>query len=259
MGRKSRRGPRAGSKSRCSRRCSSAASRRISTGRRATGWSISSGPCPAIRRGGFRLTEVFELPFVCGDAEATSQALTHFHREWLRDEYKDTRPLVFHTAAPGHIHTAGRQIRTLEDLKGVKMRAPSRASAAMLKALGATPVGMPVAEGLRGALKGRGGRRLAPVTIMRPFRLHEVTKHHTEVSLSCVLFLMTMNKARYDGLPAKVRTIIDEPRESRWPDGSAGCGRTMKSPAARSPGSGATRSFRSPKRNASAGGRPPGR
>ena len=45
---------------------------------------------------------------------------------------------------------------------------------------------------------------------MRPFRLHEVTGYHTEVSLSCVLFLMTMNKARYDGLPADIRAIIDE-------------------------------------------------
>ena len=49
-----------------------------------------------------------------------------------------------------------------------------------------------------------------PWTIMRPFRLHEVTQYHTEVSLSCVLFLMTMNKARYDELPADIRTIVDE-------------------------------------------------
>jgi len=165
---------------------------------------------PGYSPGRFPLTEVFELPFVCGDAEATSQALTRFHRKWLRDEYRDTRPLVFHTAAPGHIHTAGRLIRTLEDLKGVKMRAPSRASAAMLKALGATPVGMPVPRVYEALSRGVVEGAWLPWTIMRPFRLHEVTKFHTEVSLSCVLFLMTMNKTRYEGLPAKIRTIIDE-------------------------------------------------
>ena len=165
---------------------------------------------PGYSPGRFPLTEVFELPFVCGDAEATSQALTRFHRKWLRDEYKDTRPLVFHTAAPGQIHSAGRQIRTLEDLKGMKMRAPSRASAAMLKALGATPVGMPVPRVYEALSRGVVEGAWLPWTIMRPFRLHEVTKNHTEVSLSCVLFLMTMNKARHDGLPARIRKIIDE-------------------------------------------------
>ena len=165
---------------------------------------------PGYSAGRFPLTEAFELPFICADAEATSQALNDFYRTWLRDEYKDTQPLVFHTAAPGHIHTVDREVRTLEDLEGLKMRAPSRASAAMLKALGAVPIGMPVPKVYEALSRGVVEGAWIPWTIMRPFRLHEVTQYHTEVSLSCVLFLMTMNKARYDGLPEDIRTIIDE-------------------------------------------------
>ena len=165
---------------------------------------------PGYTPGRFPLTEVFELPFVCADAEATSQALNEFYQTWLRDEYADTHPLVFHTAAPGHIHTAERQVRTLEDLEGLKMRAPSRASAAMLEALGAVPIGMPIPKVYEALSRGVVEGAWIPWTIMRPFRLHEVTRYHTEVSLSCVLFVMTMNKARYDGLPTDIRTIIDE-------------------------------------------------
>ena len=165
---------------------------------------------PGYSAGRFPLTEAFELPFICADAEATSQALNDFYRTWLQDEYKDTHPLVFHAAAPGHIHTADREVRTLEDLEGLKMRAPSRASAAMLKALGAVPIGMPVPKVYEALSRGVVEGAWIPWTIMRPFRLHEVTQYHTEVSLSCVLFLMTMNKARYDGLPEDIRTIIDE-------------------------------------------------
>ncbi|MCY4497032.1 MAG: TRAP transporter substrate-binding protein [Rhodospirillaceae bacterium] len=165
---------------------------------------------PGYSAGRFPLTEAFELPFVCGDAEATSQALNEFHREWLQDEYKDTRPLVFHAAAPGHIHTTDRPVRRLEDLEGMKMRTPSRASAAMLEALGAVPIGMPIPRVYEALSRGVVEGAWIPWTIMRPFRLHEVTQHHTEVSLSCVLFLMTMNKARYGSLPADIRTIVDE-------------------------------------------------
>ena len=165
---------------------------------------------PGYSAGRFPLTEVFELPFVCGNAEATSQALHEFYGKWLRDEYHDTHPLVFHAAAPGHIHTAGREVRTLEDLKALKIRAPSRISAEMLEVLGAVPIGMPVPRVYEALSRGVVEGALIPWTIMRPFRLHEVTQYHTEVSFSCALFLMTMNKARYDGLPAEIRTIIDE-------------------------------------------------
>ena len=165
---------------------------------------------PGYSAGRFPLTEAFELPFICADAEATSQALNDFYRTWLRGEYEDTHPLVFHAAAPGHIHTADQEVRTLEDLEGLKMRAPSRASAAMLKALGAVPIGMPVPKVYEALSRGVVEGAWIPWTIMRPFRLHEVTQYHTEVSLSCVLFLMTMNKARYESLPVDVRAIIDE-------------------------------------------------
>ena len=165
---------------------------------------------PGYSPGRFPLTEAFELPFICADAEATSQALNEFYQTWLQDEYNDTQPLVFHAAAPGHIHTADREVRTLEDLEGLRVRAPSRASAAMLEALGAVPIGMPIPEVYEALSRGVVEGAWIPWTIMRPFRLHEVTQFHTEVSLSCVLFLMTMNKARYDSLPADIRTIVDE-------------------------------------------------
>ena len=105
---------------------------------------------------------------------------------------------MFHATAPGHLHTADREVRTLEDLEGLKMRVPSRVSAEMLEALGAVPVGMPVPSVYEALSRGVVEGAWIPWTIMRPFRLHEVTRYHTEVSLSCALFLMTMNKARYD-------------------------------------------------------------
>ena len=165
---------------------------------------------PGYSPGRFPLTEVFELPFVCVDAESTSQALTMFHRKWMRDEYRDTHPLVFHATAPNHIHTVDRQVRTLEDLNGLEVRAASQTVAAMLEALGAVPVGMPVPQVYEALARGVVDGAWLPWTIMRPFRLHEVTRYHTEVSLGCTPFVLTMNKARYGGLPADVRQILDD-------------------------------------------------
>ena len=165
---------------------------------------------PGYSPGRFPLTEVFELPFVCSDAVATSQALTTFHRQWMRNEYRDTHPLVFHATAPGQIHTVDHQLRTLEDLKGLEVRAASQTVAAMLEALGAVPVGMPVPQVYEALARGVVEGAIVPWTIMRPFRLHEVTRYHTEVGLGCTPFVLAMNRGRYEGLPADVRQLLDD-------------------------------------------------
>ena len=163
---------------------------------------------PGYSPGRFPLTEVFELPFVCGDAEATSQALTAFHRKWMGDEYQDTHPLVFHATAPGQLHTVNHPVRGLADLRGLKVRAASQTGAAVLEAFGAIPVGMPAPQVYEALARGVVDGALLPWTIMRPFRLHEVTRQHTEVFLGCTPFVLTMNKARYQGLPAEIQQIL---------------------------------------------------
>ena len=163
---------------------------------------------PGYSPGRFPLTEVFELPFVCGDAEATSQAMMAFHADSMRGEYEDTHPLVFHAAAPGHIHTVDRPIRGLADLGGLKVRAASQTAAAVLEELGAIPVGMPVPQVYEALARGVVDGAWLPWTIMRPFRLHEVTSHHAEIAMGCTPFVLTMNKARYEGLPDGVQQIL---------------------------------------------------
>lgn len=158
----------------------------------------------------FPLTEVFELPFVCAGAEATSQALTMFHREWMQDEYSDTHPLVFHATAPSQLHTVDRQVRSLEDLDGLKVRAASRTVGDILELLGATPVGMPIPEVYEALARGVVDGAWIPWTIMQPFRLHEVTQYHLESSLACTLFVLTMNKASYQRLPQDIKHILDD-------------------------------------------------
>ena len=160
--------------------------------------------------GRFPLTEVFELPFVCGDAEATSVAMMNFYKDWMLDEYSDTHPLVFHAAAPGHLHTVAQKVTSLNDLKGMKVRTSSQISADMLESLGAIPVGMPVPQTYEALARGVVDAAWLPWTIMRPFRLHEVTNYHTEAALCCTPFVMTMNKTRYDELSDEIKKILNQ-------------------------------------------------
>ena len=56
-----------------------------------------------------------------------------------------------------------------------------------------------------------------PFEALPPFRLHEVSKYHTEVWVSgSAAFAMFMNKAKYAALPADVRQVLDDTTSRLW-------------------------------------------
>src|SRR3989338_8226399 len=70
--------------------------------------------------------------------------LWEYYQKHLKDELKDVHIIAVHTHGPGLLHVKGNGVRKLEDMKGLKLRGPSRQVNKLLETLGATPVGMPV-------------------------------------------------------------------------------------------------------------------
>ena len=96
--------------------------------------------------GRFPLVEVFELPFFMNNAESASKALWDYVRLHDADEFKDVHPIAFHVHGGGVFSMIKKPIVRRSDLRGTKVRAPTRQTTKMLAALGATPVGMPVPQ-----------------------------------------------------------------------------------------------------------------
>ena len=172
---------------------------------------------PGYTAGRFPIIEVFELPFMAASAEATSQAAHEFYKRHAREEFAEVHPLMVHVHAPGTLHLRGEPVKTLEDLQGLKLRAPSRMTNAALKALGATPVGMPVPAVPESLARGVIDGAALPYEVALPLKVHELTRSHTEIAvgkgtrgLYTAVFLFAMNKARYDALPADLKKVIDD-------------------------------------------------
>ena len=163
--------------------------------------------------GRFPKIEVFDLPFLPGSAEATSQAAQEFAQTIAIEELKDFKILAVHVHSPGKIHTKDRLVMQLSDLEGLKMRGPTRVISSMLGAMGATPVGMPVPQVAPSLSNGVIDGMVVPYEIMPSFKLHELTKAHTTVSgergLYTTAFLFLMNKAKYESLSDAHKTVID--------------------------------------------------
>jgi len=169
---------------------------------------------PGNTAGRFPRVEVFELPFMMTNAEATSRAYWEYVQTQAPDEFKDVQVIALHVHGPGVIHTVDKPIKTVDDVKGLKLRAPTRQVTKLLGTLGATPVGMPLPAITDALSKGTINGGVIPWEVVQPTKVHELAKYHAEFdpaggSLYTTTFVMAMNKAKYNSLPPDLKKVID--------------------------------------------------
>src|SRR3546814_14402062 len=74
-------------------------------------------------------------------------------------------------------------------------------------------IGMPVPAVPESLARGVIDGAALPYEVALPLKIHELTTSHTEIGgqhgLYTAVFLFTMNKARYEALPADLRAVID--------------------------------------------------
>jgi TRAP-type C4-dicarboxylate transport system substrate-binding protein len=167
---------------------------------------------PGLTPGRFPKIELFDLPFVPSRrALVSSKALQDFAALNLKDEFHEVHPLCFSCADRGVIH-ANAPIRTVEDVKDLKLHVATRLAGEAMNLLGAQPVPMPIGQ-LPLAINAHViDGCLDPWHLMPALRLNDVLKTHTEFSdfsPSSTTFVLAMNGAAYDRLPRDLKAVID--------------------------------------------------
>lgn len=163
----------------------------------------------------FPRSEVFELPFISTtDTVATSLAYQQMIDESLQEEeFAGIRILGGFVHGPGVIHAA-RPVETLADMEGLKLRGPTRMTNALLKQLGATPIGLPLPAIPEALSKTVIDGTVIPWEVTPAVRLSELVHNHTEFASREALYTATivvaMNEQKYQALPAELRQVLDE-------------------------------------------------
>ena len=172
-------------------------------------WTVA-GYTPGV----FPRTEVYELPTVHrGSSLATSIAIReNFYL--IKDDYKKVKPLLIHTHAGNAIHTTDKKIESMSDLKGLKLRTPSRIGAWLIQEYGAEPVGMPMPAFPQALSKKAVDGGLIPFEVFPPFKFHQLTHYSVEGAngdrFGTSVFLLLMNKDRFNSLSKELQLIIEE-------------------------------------------------
>lgn len=169
---------------------------------------------PGYSPGRFLKHEVFELPFMHTSTYATNMALQDY-MEKNGDEYKDLKVLLFHAHA-GQVFHSAMPLLTADDMKGKKIRTPTRTGGWVIEAMGAVPIGAPVPKIPEMLSKGIVEAVLIPYEIALPLKIHELVHNHMTFDdpktprINTSVFLFAMNKAKYDALPADLKKVIDD-------------------------------------------------
>jgi TRAP-type transport system periplasmic protein len=165
---------------------------------------------PGWTPGRFPLSSVIELPFMNRTAAVGSQMLADLWEPYLKREFDDVHVLYMNVHPAGHIHTHSKFVRAVQDLRGMKIRTSTATVGDTLELLGATKVGMPATQIYEAMSQKVVDGFGMPYEALPPFRLNEVSKYHTEISMFTAAFALYMNKAKYASLPADVRKVLDE-------------------------------------------------
>jgi TRAP-type C4-dicarboxylate transport system substrate-binding protein len=169
---------------------------------------------PGYSAGRFVRGEVFELPFMMTEARATSRAYWEYIQTEAPDEFKDTKVLALHVHGRGVFHSVDKLIKSPADLKGMKVRGPTRQVTSLLTSLGATPVPLPLPAVPDALSKGVINALATPWDVVPSVKVHELTKFHSEIpttspALYTGTFVLAMNRAKYDSLPPDLKRVID--------------------------------------------------
>lgn len=164
----------------------------------------------AYTRGRFPVMGVIDMPMGYPTGVAATEAANTVYTRFAPKELNDTQVMYLHAHGPGMLHTRKKAVRTLEDLKGLKIRSTG-ISAEMITALGGTPVPMPMPESYQSLQKGVVDGSVHPLETNKGWKLGEVVDY---VSMAhpvayTTAFFVVMNKAKWNALEAKDRTIIE--------------------------------------------------
>ncbi len=163
----------------------------------------------AYNRGRFPLMEVVDLPLGYTSGKIATQVANAVQQKYQPKELSDVEVMYLHAHGPGLLHTKDKPVRKMEDLKGLKIRSHGT-TAKVVKALGGTPVAMPMPALYQALQRGVVDGGLYPVEVNKGWKMAEVVKFCTEnfSNAYTTTFYVVMNKDKWAKLPKEVQAII---------------------------------------------------
>jgi TRAP-type transport system periplasmic protein len=144
-------------------------------------------------------------------AWVAGHAVSDFYNKFKPKEFNAVHPLFFYAISPQLIVTVKKPIRTIEDVKGLKIRAIGT-DGDILKAVGMSPINLDSGDVYESLRREVIDGCFTTYETLKNFKYAEVTKYvlgSWQVGRIGVFFWI-MNQDKYNALPADIKKIFDE-------------------------------------------------
>ena len=132
----------------------------------------------------------------------------------IKDDFKDVKPLLIGLSGAYQLDMVNKKVEKFDDVKGLKLRSPSRTGAWYLEELGAEPVGMPLPDVPQSLSKNAIDGAVLPMEVFPAFKFQQLTKYTTEIKggggFGGSVLLLLMNKDKFNSLPKDLQAILEE-------------------------------------------------
>ena len=163
---------------------------------------------------GFRLNTVVTLPFMgwAGQQETTEiyQDLLEDYSE-LQDEWKGVEPIAVYMMPGTHLHNTTKEIRTPEDIDGMKTMGAEGMLTESVEAAGAIPVAIDVAEMAPALDDGKVEAVINHFPVLDVFGALEKLTYHTifgSGGINMTPMTLIINNDVMDNLPSDVQKVL---------------------------------------------------
>ncbi len=159
--------------------------------------------------GRFPKTDVLSLASTVDSKAKAADIGREMYEKELKDEFPGVKVLELNGCIQAFLWTR-KPVKTMEDLKGLKIRTPGGHQTNYIKALGAEPVFMPLGDVYLALETGTIDGLVTCPPLVLAFKLYEVAKYGVQATFGCVAEGVIMNQKSWDRTPDDLKKIIEE-------------------------------------------------
>lgn len=171
--------------------------------------------------GRFPLNVLFGEPFLTSDHVKGSRTFTRLVRSMpeLLGEFRPNRLLLVALASGEQLH-GRRPVKTIDDLKGLRVMTTNPSLQAIVREVGGNVVALPLTAQYENLQKGVIDLVSGSWQSQLGFKTIEISSHHYHWDPVMTPVYLVINQKKYDSLPAEAKKVLDdhmsEDMAARW-------------------------------------------
>ena len=159
--------------------------------------------------GRFPLTDVLSLAAWVDGKDIATEIGNALYQRVLYEEFQDVKMVELNGCIQAFLWTK-KPVRTLEDVKGLRVRSPGGHQTNYIKVLGAEPIFMALGDVYLAMETGTIDGIVTCPPLVLSYKLHEVAKYGLVTTFGCVSEGVIMNGDRWKKTPDDLKRVIDD-------------------------------------------------